>query len=116
MVSRDFTIRKTPQKNGVANRTITETAKCLRLNDELPKIFWAEAVDMACYIINRSLRVALDGKVAKKVWTGQDVDYSFMRIFGCQKRGCSEDRSKLDPKSKKCFFLGFKKGVKGYKL
>ena len=118
MVSRDFTIRKTPQKNGVANRTITETAKCLRLNVELPKIFWAEAVDMACYIINRSPRVALDGKVAEEVWTGQEVDYSFMRIFGCPAyvHISGEDRSKLDPKSKKCIFLGFKKGVKGYKL
>uniref|UniRef100_A0A2N9J5P5 CCHC-type domain-containing protein n=1 Tax=Fagus sylvatica TaxID=28930 RepID=A0A2N9J5P5_FAGSY len=85
-IKRHFTVRKTPQQNGVAerlNRTITETARCLRLNAELPKIFWAEAVDMACYIINRSPRVALDGKVAEEVWTGQEVDYSFMRIFGC---------------------------------
>uniref|UniRef100_A0A2N9H6T1 Integrase catalytic domain-containing protein n=1 Tax=Fagus sylvatica TaxID=28930 RepID=A0A2N9H6T1_FAGSY len=120
-IKRHFTVRKTPQQNGVAerlNRTITETARCLRMNAELPKIFWKEAVDMACYIINRSSRVALDGKVAEEVWTGQEVDYSFMRIFGCPAyvHISGEDRSKLDPKSKKCIFLGFKKGVKGYKL
>uniref|UniRef100_A0A2N9EGT6 CCHC-type domain-containing protein n=1 Tax=Fagus sylvatica TaxID=28930 RepID=A0A2N9EGT6_FAGSY len=80
--------------------------------------FCEEHVDMACYIINRSPRVALDGKVAEEVWTGQEVDYSFMRIFGCPAyvHISGEDRSKLDPKSKKCIFLGFKKGVKGYKL
>ena len=87
MVSRDTSqYRKTLEQNGVTerfNRTITETAKCLRLNAELPKIFWAEAVDMACYIINRSPRVALDGKVTEEVWIGQEVDYSFMRVFGC---------------------------------
>jgi transposase InsO family protein len=120
-IKRHFTVRKTPQQNGVAerlNRTIIETARCLRLNAELPKIFWAEAVDMACYIINRSPRVALDGKVAEEVWTGQEVDYSFMRIFGCPAyvHISGEDRSKLDPKSKKCILFGFKKGVKGYKL
>ena len=73
---------------------------------------------MACYIINRSPRVVLDGKVTEEVWTGQEVDYSFMRIFGCLAyvHISGEDRSKLDPKSKKCIFLGFKKGVKGYKL
>uniref|UniRef100_A0A2N9F9A0 CCHC-type domain-containing protein n=1 Tax=Fagus sylvatica TaxID=28930 RepID=A0A2N9F9A0_FAGSY len=95
-----------------------ETARCLRLNAELPKIFWAEAVDMAYYIINRSPRVAFDGKVVEEVWTGQEVDYFFIRIFGCLAyvHISGEDKSKLDPKSKKCIFLGFKKGVKGYKL
>ena len=120
-IKRHFTVRKTPQQNGVArrlNKTITETTKCLRLNATLPKIFWAEAVFMACYIINRSPRVALDGKVAEEVWTRQEVDYSFLRIFGCPKyvHISGEDRSKLNPKSKKYIFLGFKKGVKGYKL
>jgi hypothetical protein len=67
---------------------------------------------------HRSPRVALDGKVAEEVWIGQEVDYSFMRIFECPAyvHISSEDRSKLDPKSKKCIFLGFKKGVKGYKI
>uniref|UniRef100_A0A2N9J7Q6 Reverse transcriptase Ty1/copia-type domain-containing protein n=1 Tax=Fagus sylvatica TaxID=28930 RepID=A0A2N9J7Q6_FAGSY len=80
--------------------------------------FCEEHVDMACYIINRSPRVALDGKVAEEVWTGQEVDYSFMRIFGCSAyvHILGEGRLKLNPKSKKCIFLGFKKGVKGYKL
>uniref|UniRef100_A0A2N9H173 CCHC-type domain-containing protein n=1 Tax=Fagus sylvatica TaxID=28930 RepID=A0A2N9H173_FAGSY len=111
---RDGDFLKFCEEHGPSQRT----ARCLRLNAELPKIFWAEAVDMACYIINRSPRVALDGKVAEEVWTGQEVDYSFMRIFGCPAyvHISGEDRSKLDPKSKKCIFLGFKKGVKGYKL
>ena len=41
-----------------------------------------------------------------------------MRIFGCPTdvHILGDDRSKLDPKSKKCIFLGFKKRVKGYKL
>ena len=49
------------------NRTIAEKARCLRLNAKLAKNFWAEAVSMACFLINRSPRVALDEKVAKKV-------------------------------------------------
>ena len=82
------------------NRTITEIGRCLRLNAEFPKIFWAGAVDMACYIINRSPKVALNGKVTEEVWTGQEVDYSFMRIFKCPTyvHISGKDRSKLDPK------------------
>ena len=33
--------------------------------------------------MNRSPRVALDGKVVKEVWTGNEVDYSRLRMFGC---------------------------------
>ena len=45
-----FTVRKTPQQNGVAkrmNRTITERAQCLILNARLEKKFWVEAMNMA---------------------------------------------------------------------
>jgi hypothetical protein len=99
------------------NRSITEKARCLKLNVGLAKILWADAVSLACYLINKSPRIALDGKVAKEVWIGNEVDYSGLRV------GClayvhipSEERSKLDPKSRQCIFLRYGKGVKGYKF
>jgi hypothetical protein len=84
------------------NRLIAEKARCLRLNARLTKIFWTNAVSMACYLINRSLRATLDGKVADEVWTGNEVDYSGFRVFGCPTYVYipSEERLKLDPKSR----------------
>ena len=75
-------------------------------------------MNMACYILNQSPRAVLDGKVAEEVWIGKEVDYSLMRIFWCPTyvHIPIEERSKLDSKSKKCIFLEFEKGVKGYKL
>jgi hypothetical protein len=88
------------------------------LNAGLAKIFWTDAVSMACYLINRSPRVTLDGKVAEEVWTGNEVDYSGFRVFGCPAyvHIPSEERLKLDPKSRQCVFLGYGKRVKGYKF
>ena len=84
----------------------------------LEKKFWAKAVSMACYLINRSPRAALDGKVAKEVWTGNEVDYSRLRVFGCPAYThiAREERSKLDAKFRQCIFLGFQKEVKDFKL
>ena len=85
-IKRHFTVCKTPQENGVAermNRSTAERARCLKLNVRLAKIFWTDAVSMTCYLINRSPMIALYGKVAEEVWTGTEVDYFSLRIFGC---------------------------------
>ena len=73
---------------------------------------------MACYLINRSPRASLGGKVAEEVWIGNAVVFDHLCIFGCPTyvHVPGDERSKLDPKSKKCIFLGYKKGVKGYKF
>ena len=73
---------------------------------------------MACYLINRSPRAALDGKVTEEVWTSNEVDYFSLRVFGCVAyvHIPSGERSKLDLKSRQCIFLGYGKGVKGYKF
>jgi hypothetical protein len=96
------------------NRSIAERARCLRLNTGLAKIFYTDAVSMVCYLINRSPRAALDGKVVEEVWTGNEVDYSSLRVFSCPAYAHkpSEERSKLDPKSSNVSFSDMGKGLK----
>jgi hypothetical protein len=120
-IRRHFTVPKTHQQNGVVemmNRSIAKRARCLGLNAGLAKILWADVVSMACYLINRSPRIALDRKVTEEVWTGNEVDYSGLRVFGCSTyvHIPSEEQSKLDPKSRQCVFLRYGKRVKGYKF
>ncbi|CAL2238507.1 unnamed protein product [Prunus armeniaca] len=87
-------------------------------NGGLPDNFWAEAVNHASYLINRSPSTVLGFKSAKEVWSEKPVDYSKLRVFGCSAYAHipSDERSKLKPKSTHCIFLGFEKGVKGFKL
>ena len=100
------------------NRSIAERARCPRLNAGLAKILWADAMSMTCYLINMSLWAALDGKVTEEVWTGNEVNYFGLRVFGCSAyvHIPSEERSKLDPKSRQYIFLEYGKRVKGYKF
>ena len=90
----------------------------MRLNAGLPKVFQAETVNTANFIINRSPSSAIDFKIPEEVWSGRPIDYSSLKIFGCLAyvHMQSEEYSKLDSKSRKCIFLGFEKGVKGYSL
>ncbi|KAL0442201.1 UNVERIFIED_CONTAM: hypothetical protein Sradi_0159000 [Sesamum radiatum] len=49
------------------------------------------------------------------MWTGKDVDISSLRIFGCS-AFVLQNGDKLDPRAKKCIFIGYPDGVKGYRL
>ena len=64
-VCHEFTVPKTPQKNGVAewmNRTLVEAVHSMLSDAKLPKRFWAEALSTAMYLRNHSLTVAVQGK------------------------------------------------------
>ena len=100
------------------NRTLAERARCMRLNAGLPKVFQAETVNTASFIINRSPSSAIDFKIPEEVWSGRPIDYSSLKIFGCPTYVHMQngERSKLDLKSRKCVFLGFEKSVKDYRL
>ncbi|GKD42840.1 putative ribonuclease H-like domain-containing protein [Tanacetum coccineum] len=55
-IKREFSIGRTPQQNGVAekkNGTLIEEARTMLADSLLPTIFWAEAVNTACYVLNR---------------------------------------------------------------
>nr|KYP40338.1 Retrovirus-related Pol polyprotein from transposon TNT 1-94 [Cajanus cajan] len=115
------TVPGTPQQNGVAermNRTLTERARSMRVQSGLPKQFWAETVNTAAYLINRGPSVPLEHKIPEEVWSGKEVKLSHLRVFGCVAYVHISDqgRNKLDPKSKKCTFIGYGEDEFGYRL
>nr|GEY69498.1 putative ribonuclease H-like domain-containing protein [Tanacetum cinerariifolium] len=57
-IKREFSVARTPQQNGVAerkNRTLIEAARTMLADSLLPISFWAEEVINACYVQNRSM-------------------------------------------------------------
>ncbi|GJV13414.1 ribonuclease H-like domain-containing protein [Tanacetum coccineum] len=57
-IKREFSVARTLQQNGVAerkNRTLIEAARTMLADSLLPIPFWAEAVNTACYVLNRIL-------------------------------------------------------------
>nr|GEX00642.1 reverse transcriptase domain-containing protein [Tanacetum cinerariifolium] len=57
-IKREFSVPRTPQQNGIAerkNKTLIEAARTLLADSLLPIPFWAEAVNTACYVQNRVL-------------------------------------------------------------
>ena len=82
-------------------------------NSGLSKDFWAEAINMAGYLVNRSPSTAIESKTHFEVWSGTPTDYSNLRVFGCPTYTHMND-GKLEPRAKKCTFLGYASGTKGY--
>ena len=120
-IKMEKTVPMTPQQNGVAermNRTLNERARSMRIHAGLPKMFWAEAVNTAAYLINHGPSIPLDGKIPKEVWSGKEVNLSHLRVFGCISyvHIDSAERSKLDAKSNKCVFVGYGGDEFGYRF
>jgi len=85
-IYRSLTASYTPQQNGVAerkNRSIVEMAKCMLKAKGLPKIFWAEAVHTAAYLLNRSPTSALQHRTPFEAWHGWKPKVTYFKIFGC---------------------------------
>src|SRR4051812_14212390 len=100
------------------NRTLLERARSIRLQAGMPEGLWAEAVNHAADLINRSPSTTIDLQTSEEIWQGEAVDYSTLRIFGCPAYSLvdSHKRSKLEAKSRKCKFIGFTTGDKGFRL
>jgi hypothetical protein len=60
----------------------------------------------------------LDGKTPHEVWIGKKPSLTHLRVFGYDAyvHVPKENRSKLDKNVEKCIFIGYKDGMKGYKL
>ena len=58
VINHNFSAPRTPQQNGVVERknmSLEELARTMLNENSLPKYFWADAVNTACYVLNRVL-------------------------------------------------------------
>ncbi|GJX04721.1 putative ribonuclease H-like domain-containing protein [Tanacetum coccineum] len=83
-IKREYNNARTPQQNGVAerkSRTLIEVARTMLAYLFLPNTFWAEAVNTACYVLNRVLVTKPHNKTPYELITGKgptwlfDLDY-----------------------------------------
>ncbi|GJV74837.1 putative ribonuclease H-like domain-containing protein [Tanacetum coccineum] len=73
-IKREFSVARTPQQNGVAerkNRTLIEAARTMLADSLLPIPFWVEAVNTACYVLNRVLVTKPQNKTPYKLLIGK---------------------------------------------
>jgi hypothetical protein len=80
--------------------------------------FWAEAVNTACYAINRLYLHRILKKTSYELLTGKKPNASYFRVFGSKcfilvKRG---RKSKFAPKAVEGFLLGYDSNTRAYRV
>nr|GEW08677.1 hypothetical protein [Tanacetum cinerariifolium] len=85
-IKREFSVRRTPRQNGIAerkNKTLIEAARTMLADSLLPILFWAKAVNTACYVQNRVLVTKPQNKTPYELLHGRTPSIGFIRPFGC---------------------------------
>nr|GEW95580.1 hypothetical protein [Tanacetum cinerariifolium] len=78
-IKREYSNARSLQQNIVAkrkNRTLIEAARTMLADSFLPNTFWAEAVSIACYVLNRVLVAKLQNKTPYELLTGKFAEKS----------------------------------------
>ncbi|GJV53682.1 putative ribonuclease H-like domain-containing protein [Tanacetum coccineum] len=120
-IKREFSVARTPQQNGVAerkNRTLIEAARTMLADSKLPTTFWAEAVNTACYVQNRVLVTKPHNKTPYELFLGRKPALGFMRPFGCPVTilNTIDHLGKFDGKADEGFFIGYSINSKAFRV
>ncbi|GJS13032.1 putative ribonuclease H-like domain-containing protein [Tanacetum coccineum] len=79
-IKREFSVARTSQQNRVAERknmTLIEAAITMLADSLLPTVFWAEAVNTACFVLNRVLVRKPHNKTPYELIIGQGPNWLF---------------------------------------
>ncbi|GJX14183.1 putative ribonuclease H-like domain-containing protein [Tanacetum coccineum] len=98
-IKREFSVARTPQQNGVAerkNKTLIKAARTILADSKLPTTFWTEAVNTAC----------------------RKPALSFMRPFGCHVTilNTIDHLGKFDRNDDEGFFVGYSTNSKAFRV
>jgi hypothetical protein len=120
-IKHEFSSPYTPQQNGVVerkNQTLLDMAGTMLDEYKTPDRFWAEAVNTACYAINRLYLHRILKKTSYELLTGKKPNISYFRVFGSKcfilvKKG---RKSKFAPKTVEGFLLGYDSNTRAYRV
>eukprot|EP00795_Rhopilema_esculentum_P014459 gene14460-biopygen4243 len=120
-ISKQRSVPRTPEQNGVAermNRTIQETARSMLHAAKLTNDFWGEAVATAVILRNRSPTKAVKDMTPYESFYGIKPDVAHLKVFGCDAymHIPKELTKKFDSRSRKCIFVGYSLYRKAYRL
>lgn len=79
---------------------------------------WNFCVQHTIHLINRLPAPLLKFKCPRELLFSKPPSLIHLKVFGCLRFATTLDahRTKFDPKARKCIFLGYKDGTKGYIL
>lgn len=101
----------TPQQNGRierAIRTVVESARTLLLDSKLPYELWAEAINTAVYVLNRTTGTNSRDKSPYELWFGKKPNVRNLHVFGQSVVSMTHHhRNKFEPKGDKQIFVGY---------
>ncbi|GKA89961.1 putative ribonuclease H-like domain-containing protein [Tanacetum coccineum] len=106
-----FSVARTPQQNGVAerkNRTLIDAARTMLVDSKLPTTFWAEVVNTACYVLNRVLVIKPHNKTPYELIRERPLLIDFMKPFGYLVTilNTRDHLGKFDEKADEGYFVG----------
>ncbi|GJR69233.1 putative ribonuclease H-like domain-containing protein [Tanacetum coccineum] len=111
-IKREFSVARTPQQNGIAerrNRTLIKAARTMLGNSKFPTTFWAEAINTACYVLNIVLIIKPHNKTPYELIHGRPPLIDFMKPFGCPVTilNTRDHLGKFEGKANEGFFVGY---------
>jgi transposase InsO family protein len=120
-IKHEFSSPYTPQQNGVVERkniTLLDMARTMLDEYKIPDRFWAEAINIACYSINRLYLHRILKKTSYELLTGKKPNVSYFRVFGSKcfilVKRCR--KTKFAPKVVEGFLLGYDSNTRAYRV
>ena len=120
-IKQEYTVPYNPEQNGMAermNRTLVEMTRCMLKDSGLNKSYWCEAMMTAADIRNVLSNASNNSSSPFETFHKKKPNLDHMRVFGetCYAHIPKEKHKKLDDTGIKCYFLGYEKNHKAYRL
>jgi transposase InsO family protein len=120
-IRHQFSAKYTSQSNDLIqrkNRTLIDIARSMLSEYNVSQSFWAEAINTACYYINRLYCHPLKEKTSYELLNGRKPSITYFQVFGCKcynlKKGTRLD--KFEKKYDEGFLLGYSTTSKVYRV